>query len=175
MRLIRNCARARWLPSRHRYALAKLIALIASHRTRADEPHLHVYAVDRDQSTFEQMTAATWIFLTSCAYGMAVTPWWSWPLVILVVPLLLQLPFYFAGAVVLPLVMKSEDHRDLNTYFQWIVMIVLSAWAAASQHWSRFVAWFFFGVLALNAIAAVIVWMFRGAMAKLERECGLSS
>jgi hypothetical protein len=52
-------------------------------------------------------------------------------------------------------------------------VVIASAWVATLQTPLRFVAWLFFGVLALNAVAWIPVRLLNRRMLALEQECGV--
>src|SRR4051794_21762234 len=69
---IRNRPEARWLPSRHRFALFRLYALLrlVSAKPEQTEAEL-VLPIERDQSAHEQYAVALWIYVTAVAYVAA--------------------------------------------------------------------------------------------------------
>ncbi|HKR65275.1 MAG TPA: hypothetical protein VJZ00_16200, partial [Thermoanaerobaculia bacterium] len=77
MRMIRGRRDARWLPSRHNFALFRLLAYLRC-RTLAPEPADVMIMIDRHQSTLENYTVSAWIFVTlTCS--IAATLFASWP------------------------------------------------------------------------------------------------
>jgi hypothetical protein len=166
--------RAKWLPSRHRFALSKLIALAMFRGDRESQiadresRHRYVFAIDRDQSTAEAFAVATLVFVTTAADLAALLPiplWASIPIALLVTPWFLQIPLYAAGV--------PFHSEKVNSVVIMSVPVALSLWIATKPTPLRFVALAFLGILALNAIAWLIVQPLRGRMQKLEQECGV--
>jgi hypothetical protein len=174
MRLVRDRAEARWLPSRHRYALARLLAFLRLLAARHEERRGLILAVDRDQSATENVAISAWIVLTTTCYFAAPLhgAWKAFapPLAIVA----LQLPIYLLGAVLLPLFGRAFyafNHR-LNSAFLWALLIIASSYFATVPGWTRFVAYVFFAIVALNACAAVILLLLRKTVAEREARCG---
>jgi hypothetical protein len=174
MRLVRDRAEARWLPSRHRYALVRLIAFAMLRGARPEPRRGLILAVDRDQSAAENMAIGVWAVLTTAFY-FAAPMHGAWKL--FAVPLALiavQVPIYLMGAVVLPLFGRpfyAYNHRH-NSAFLWVLLMLASSYFATTGGWTRFVAYFFFGVVALNALAAIVMFALAGKVAEREARCG---
>jgi hypothetical protein len=174
MRLVRERTEARWLPSRHRYALARLFAFLMLRRSRPGRRPGLILAVDRDQSTLENLTVGAWAVLTTTAY-LAAPMRGAWKLTALPLALIaLQLPIYLLGAVVLPLFgrpLYAFNHR-FNSTFLWVLLILASSYVATAGGYTRFVAYAFFVVVGLNALAAAVLFLMRGSVAAWEQRCG---
>jgi hypothetical protein len=203
MKLVRD-HRAKWLPSRHHYALSKLIAFALFRYGRAgggergagrsfDEhpsnmqgpvdgatPHSdasdpaapasirYAFAIDRNQSTPEAFTVAALVFLTTAADVAALLPfrlWLSLPLAIVLTPWLLQVPLYVAGI--------PFGNAKFTSVFILTTVVIASSWAGTRQTPLRFMAWLFFAVLLLNAVAWVPVRLLDRRIRALEQECGV--
>jgi len=193
MKLVRD-HRAKWLPSRHHYALSKLIAFAVFRYGRAgggeqgpvdaagvppgaSDPAAppavpasvrYAFAIDRNQSTPEAFTVAVLVLLTAMADVAALLPfrlWLSLPLAIILTPWLLQVPLYVAGI--------PFGNSKFTSVFILTTVVIASAWVGAMQTPLRFVAWLFFAVLALNAVAWVPVRLLGRRMQALEQECGV--
>src|SRR5687768_12212735 len=75
MRTVRDRPDARWLPSRFRYAISRLIAFALIRRSRPREAWGLVLVVDRDQSATEYYVISIWLLLTvSCYVGAVLSP-----------------------------------------------------------------------------------------------------
>lgn len=171
MNFVRGRAEARWLPSRHNFALFRLAAYLrlrsAKPRTRDD-----ILFIDRHQSTTETWAVGLWLVATLSCY--LATSWFpSWPL-----PLALAASFPLAWigvqvvavalGILLTLVMRSDLHLNVNSFLCMLLFTSAAAWYATRPTWVRFVGWQFLAMLVLNAIAAVIVYLLRDPIARLE-------
>ena len=77
MNVVVNRPEARWLPSRHRFALAQLIAFARLRRGEqqvANGPDHLILSANRDQSAAESYAVAVWVFVTVAAYLLAILP-----------------------------------------------------------------------------------------------------
>ena len=176
MNVVVNRPEARWLPSRHRFALAQLVAFSRLRRGEpqiVDGPDHLILPVDRDQSAAESFAVAIWVFLTVAVYLAAVLPM-PLPLAIIVaIPLasiVLHIPIV-AGGPILRLILGDNDHVKIVSVGTMSLLIVWSFYVARGDSWARFVAWFFFAVLACNAIAAAILWLLRAEVQAEESQC----
>jgi hypothetical protein len=176
MNVIINRSAARWLPSRHRFALAQLVAFARLRRGEphdADGPDHLILPIDRDQSAAESYVVAVWVFLTVTAYLAAILPL-PLPLAIIVaIPLasiVIHIPIVVGGPV-LRLILGDNDHVKIVSVGTMVLLTVWSFYVARGDLWARFEAWLFFAVLACNAIAAVILWLLRAAVQAEESRC----
>jgi hypothetical protein len=173
--VIRDRPEAELLPSRRRFALAKLIAFVrASLARERTPPATHVsLAIDRDQDAVEMYSVGAWYTLTTAIYVVALTPLplpFAIATSVVLTPWIIQIPFYISGGVIPA--MRNRDNRTLNSVWMLTLLTIASSFVAVMPTPARFVAWFFFGVIALNAIAFVILWMLRGKVRELETRCG---
>lgn len=171
MKIVRHNG-AKWLPSRHHYALAKLIAFAVSHAASSEASPVpskrYAFPIDRDQSTPENFAVAAWISATALietAVLLPFRPWISVLIALLATPWLLQVPLYTVGIV--------TGNRKLTSAATFMVLVIASSFVAMMPTPARFAAWAFFGVLALNAMAWVIVQLLRKPIAALEERCGV--
>ena len=67
MRVVRGRADARWLPSRHNFALFRLAAFLRLRRARP-EPCDGSCVIDRHQSAMETWLVMSWVTLTFACY-----------------------------------------------------------------------------------------------------------
>jgi hypothetical protein len=169
MEVIRNHPEARWLPSRHRFAAFKLYALLrlATARPQPTDTEF-VLPIERDQSAHEQYTVSVWIYLTAVTYVTALLP--------LIVPVAIVLPIPIAAVVLhVPLLLvgamlpRWTPHESVHAKVLMTVMAAVSFWFAQHDAWPRVAAWLFLGVLAMNGIAALLVFAMRGVIARFER------
>jgi hypothetical protein len=174
MRIIRGRADARWLPSRHNFALFRLAAYLRCRTARA-EPAEVILVIDRNQSAFETYAVSAWIFLTLTGY-LAATLFGSWPVVagiataLPVAVAVSHAPFFILAPFLAPL----DGAKTLRVQSAAILLLHVAAavWFGTRASWVRFVAWQFLGFAALNAIAAAIIFLLRHRIAQLEDAFG---
>jgi hypothetical protein len=162
---------ATWLPSRHRFALSKLIALSLFKEKPAEGGRM--FALDRDQSGHELFPVAAWLLLTltvDLAALLPLRPWAATTVAILAAPWLIQLPMYVFGTII---TLPRAANQAMNSAATMLFVAVLSAFVAFHPGPARYVAWLFFGIVALNAVAWVIVRLLRQRIRALEERCGV--
>jgi hypothetical protein len=176
MNVVVNRPEARWLPSRHRFALAQLVAFTRLRRSAQQStsaPDHLILSIDRDQSAAESYAVAIWVFVTAATYFAATLPM-PLPLAFIVaIPLasiVLHLPIVIGGPI-LRLILGDNDHIKVVSAGTMLLLIVWSFYVARGDSWARFIAWFFFAVLVCNAIAAAILWLLRGVVQAEESRC----
>jgi hypothetical protein len=146
MNVVRDDPAARWLPSRHRFALARLIGYIMSRRKTSETmkvDHL-LLAIDRDQSAIENYFLSIWFCVTAICYVAAALPLPAALSVIAAVPvatIAMQVPMY-AG---LPM--------KVNSALLLLVEFSGSAYFAITSSPVRYVAWLSLIVFFMNGIA----------------------
>lgn len=169
MKLVRGRADARWLPSRHNLALFRLGAFLRLRRAKAEHRDV-IMVIDRHQSAFETWTMMSWLIVTLACY-LAVTLFANWHVAIALItalPLafvLLEVPVIISALVITPF---AQNGIRVNSIVVMLLFTAASAYFATRPTWIRFVAWQFLALLALNAMAAVIVYALRDAIAQLE-------
>ena len=175
MNVVRDRPEARWLPSRHHFALARLIAY-ANLRSACEgvknAEHL-ILAIDRNQTAAEMNGVAIWIFVTTVCYIAAALPL-IWPAAIIVaIPIaaiVLQFPTVIIGPIVRMLI-GDGNHIKIISVIAMSLLVIASSYVATSNSWARYAAWFFFAVLIVNGAAAAIVWLLRGSIRAAEERC----
>ena len=166
---------ARWLPSRHHFAVARLIGYILLGRTRpaVDRPGHLILSIDRDQTTVEMHLTAFWVFATTACYVAALLPF-ALPLsIILAIPLAavaIHLPIVLGGPILRALT-GDGNHIKIVSVITMVLLLIASSYVATTRTWARFVAWLFFAILLLNGVAAVILWLLRGSVKAAEERC----
>jgi hypothetical protein len=177
VRIVRGRADARWLPSRHNIALFRLAAWWKLRRTKPEMRDM-ILVIDRHQSATETWVVMSWVVLTTACY-LAATLFASWPAplgIAVGVPIAiagLEVPAILSALTVGPLwraVTRPErlDSIDVNGAVVMLLFTAASAYFAARPSWIRFVGWQFLVLLALNAVAAAIVFLLRDSIARLE-------
>lgn len=168
MRVVRGREEARWLPSRHHFALFRLAAYLRL-RTAKPSPVRDdlVLAIDRGQSAFENYGIAIWVVLTITCY-FAGDVFERWPLAAAIaVSLVLAMITTFIPLCIVGSVRRGNNIR-LNSVIAMTLLIAAALYYATATSWLRFVAWQFLALVALNALAAVIVLLLRPSIARLE-------
>jgi hypothetical protein len=166
---------AHWLPSRHHFALARLLAyakLRGAHDAATNAEHL-ILPIDRDQTAAEMNGVAIWVFVTTVCYIVAALPL-IWPAAIVVaVPIaaiVLQFPTVVIGPIV-RLLIGDGNHIKIISVIAMALLVIVSSYVAVSSSWARSVAWFFFAVLIVNGVAAVLMWFLRSGVRAAEERC----
>lgn len=174
MRLSINHPRAKRLPSRRRFALARLIALATFRSGTGSAPADRVvYAVDADHDAAENYFLSTWLSVMAFAYAAALLPHHgvvAVALAIVLTPVALHVCLFTAALFT---GYRDRDFRRYQSVFHMTFFIALSIYVAQSSSPARFVAWGSLALCAANAVAAVIMFFARGAVAQMEAECGI--
>jgi hypothetical protein len=166
---------AHWLPSRHRFALSRLIAYAKLRGARAianNAEHL-ILPIDRDQTAAEMNALAIWVFVTTVCYVAAILPM-IWPAAIIVAIPIAAIAIHFPILVIGPIVrmlIGDGDHIKIISVITMAMLVIASSYFAASSSWARYVAWFFFAVLIANGAAAILVWLLRDGIREAEERC----
>lgn len=176
MKVVRSRAEARWLPSRHHFAIFRLAAFLRLWHARPRPSEL-LLAVESHQSTAESMITGFWYFTTSACFIASWLPDW---------PALITAPLSFGIAVIAfhPIFIgfgltlsplwrrltrsKIDDNADLNGALCMIVLGLVAAAYLDHASWLHFVAWQFFVVLAMNASAAALMFLLRDRVRAVE-------
>jgi hypothetical protein len=166
---------ARSLPSRHRFAVARLIGFILLGRVRpaVEGPEHLILSIDRDQTAVEMHLTAFWVFATTASYIAALLPL-ALPLsIVLAIPLAalaIHLPIVLGGPILRALT-GDGNHIKIVSVITMVLLLIASFYVATTRTWARFAAWLFFAILLLNCAAAVILWMLRGSVQAAEERC----
>jgi hypothetical protein len=175
MNTVTDKPEARWLPSRHRFALSRLIAYAKLRGARAianNTEHL-ILPIDRDQTAVEMNGVAVWVFFTTICYIAAALPLILPAAIVVAIPLaaiVLQFPIVVIGPIVRMLI-GDGDHIKIISAITMALLVIASAYFATSSWWPRYVAWLFFAVLIANGVAAILVWLLRDGMREAEERC----
>jgi hypothetical protein len=176
MKLIIDKPKVRQLPSRRRFALARLIALVTFRFPARTTPGVDrvIYAIDRDHDQVENFFVSLWFAVTAIAYTAALLPFRQSAAAALVAvaiaPFALAFLMFSAGLFTR---YGDGDYRRYQSIYHMAVLLALSLHFARSQSLVRYVAWCFLAICAVNAIAAAIMLFARGTVARMEAECGL--
>ena len=172
MKVVRGRADARWLPSRFHFALFRLYAFVRM-KLAKPEPADVALVIDRNQNPLESALLSVWTTATLACYA-AETLFASWPLPLALlagVPVAitcLEIPIVIVGLML----RHRATNIPLNSFVLMTLLIALALYFARAQSWARFAAWQFLGTVALNAVAAGIVFLLRGSIAEMESAVG---
>ena len=170
MNAVRDCPAAKWFPSRHRFALARMFAFVRSHfpvRPRTDVDHILI-SIHPDHSALETYTVAIWFYVTLTCYIAAVLPI-RW---MVTAPLIAALAVQIVTGSISAMGSVRANHLRRNSMSLFGLMIIASAWFAMQPGLVRYVAWFFLAVVAVNAIAWLVMIALRNSVRELEQRCG---
>ena len=162
--------RAKWLPSRYHFALAKVIAFLVFRAQKPDPvppSTRYVFPIHDHQSEAEAFAVAAWVFLTAVVELAALLPfrpWISAIIAVISVPWLLQVPLFVLGSMF--------GSRTLTSLVTFAILMIASAFVAVMPTPVRYSAWLFFAVLAANAMAWPVALLLREPMGALEQQCG---
>jgi hypothetical protein len=180
---VRDRADLRWLPSRHHFALARLVAYLVLRFSRPRPQPGLALVVDRYQSQPEHYAMAIWATLTAVCYVVALLTTWMpmWAavtLALVTIGLIVQIPLFTIGAVVLPLWerltgTREQRHEKAISVAYMIVYLLASSYFVTRLGWVRYVAAFSLLLFAANAVAGVLMFLLRGAVRRLEQQCGI--
>ncbi|HEX8252719.1 MAG TPA: hypothetical protein VF846_06205 [Thermoanaerobaculia bacterium] len=178
MRIVRGNAAARFMPSRHNFAIFKLVAYL---RLRGARPETWngIMVLDRHQSNVETWLVTIWLTVMGGCFLAAA---FAIPLTLAVAVSLLgiQAVAVASGVVIAPLwnafVRSETAPMKVNAIVVMSLLTAAAMYSATRPTWARFAGWHFLSMLALNAIAAAIVFFLRDGIAQLESSMeGLSS
>jgi hypothetical protein len=170
--MVHGNAAARWLPSRHNFALFRLFAFLRL-RNAGPEAADVILNIDRYQSNVETWTVTVWVLASATAFLTTVLPL---PLAFLAAVVGIQAALITSGLVFAPLwnALTGRETPGVRVS-SFVIMGVLAAGAAyctTRPAWVRFAGWQFLSLVALNAIAAAIVFLLRAQIAELETSIG---
>jgi hypothetical protein len=166
---------AYWLPSRHRFALARLIAFARlGNAPGAINQHEHlILSIDHDQTAAEMQLVAAWVFVTTMCYIAAALPI-NLPLaIVLAIPLAaiaIHLPIVIGGPI-LRLLIGDGNHIKIVSVTTMSLLLIASSYVATTTSWARLVAWLFLTIFILNGAAAAILWLMRNTVRAAEERC----
>ncbi|MEA2166679.1 MAG: hypothetical protein QOK37_4806 [Thermoanaerobaculia bacterium] len=178
MNVVIDRPQARWLPSRHHFALARLLAFVQlrwSKGAGSPTPEHLILSIDRDQSAAEHYCAAMWTVLTTASYIAVLLPLRMPFAFFIAVPLAffaIHIPVV-GGGLILRLLAGDENHVTFVSVGAMGMLFLWSAYVARTALWARFVAWFFFAVVATNAVSWLLLRLLRAQVRTAEERCVL--
>ncbi|MEO6260664.1 MAG: hypothetical protein ABIP63_09945 [Thermoanaerobaculia bacterium] len=187
MRVIRDQPYARWFPSRRRFALTKILALVFLKTLRSDGAPAPsdaaggeriVLGLDRDHDSFEIYSAASLHFVVLTCFMASFIPLPP-PLSILLAAFfepLLALLLCFAGALVMSrwAVLRGRSRVSFapgNSVVLMALAIAASVYLLGYNGWAAPVGGLFLTIVIINAIASLAVRFLQPTIARLEERC----
>ena len=178
MNVVRGRAEARWLPSRHRFALFRLAAYLRLRHAKPEPAPGLLLTIDRDQSSIEQNSIALWVyFMVTCYCAATLFGAWPWPATLAVslpvAAVVVEVPLCVTG-VLLNAVTRDRwgNNLKVQSALNMLLLLLAASYFALSRQWIRFVAWQFLALFVLNALCAAIVFALRRRIAELESRYG---
>jgi hypothetical protein len=175
LNVVRDRPAARLLPSRRHFALARLIAFLRL-RAGADAPlpadHL-ILSIDRDQTAAEMYGVPAAVSLVLASYIAAALPLPAPIAVVTALPLgvlAVQVAIVLIG-IITGLLLRTEYRTNINSATFMTLMLLASSYAATLAGPVRYAAWLWLASMLLNAIAACVLWLLRGAVREAEERC----
>lgn len=185
MKLLQGRAEMRWMPSRHHFAIFRLIAYLRLRTVRITGEPDRILSIERSQSAYEMFGVALWLVLTVTCYIAVLldelTGELALPLALLLaVPLAfiaLQAVLIFSGLTLAPLARflaraPGQNNIRINSFVVMLLLVAAATYFATQRTWARFAAWQFLAIVGLNAVAAAIVFLLGGEIARLESSLG---
>lgn len=189
MTIARSQAAVPWVPSRHRFALFRLIAYVRLLRTRHEQMHPAtgadriVLAVDPDQSTAEAYTVAILVLLTVASFFAALLS----ARLVLAAAILIALPLamlaFSAAMVLVGLVVTALRHAvgaprapsniTVNSTVMLTGVTLAASYFATWQSWVRIPSWIFLGALVLNTACSAVLFVLRNRVRAAELRCAV--
>ncbi|MDQ3280355.1 MAG: hypothetical protein M3Q69_02980 [Acidobacteriota bacterium] len=178
MKIVRGRGDARFMPSRYNFALFRLAAFFRLRNARREEREI-VLVIDRHQSNGETFLVSSWLMLTLACFFDAVlfdSRPLALPLAFVIGVLGMQTVTVTSGWLS-PRLWNAVTRRGtpamkVNSIVSMSMWFVLAALCARCATWVRFAAWQFFAFVALDVIAAAIVFLLRDPIARLEANFG---
>ncbi|HEV3483783.1 MAG TPA: hypothetical protein VG106_00135 [Vicinamibacterales bacterium] len=158
---VRDREDARWLPSRHHFALFRLGAFLRLLLSRPQPRRGLLLMIDRHQSALENYGVSIWVMLTITAFIAAEL---ETPLGVVFAPLLAIL---VVQIVILAVGLTLRNPR-VTSFLLILLLAAASLHYARTASWAQFVAWQFLALVALNGVAAVVVFLLRDTIARSE-------
>jgi hypothetical protein len=179
MKIVRGRRDARWLPSRHNFALFRLAAYLRA-CTANPQPADVILIVDRHQSAFENYAVSVWVLLTLTCF-VAASLFASWPVPIALTVALpvaafaTHAPWAIVSGLLAPFRLSDVTHLRIQSCAMMSCLLVTAGWFVTEASWVRFAAWQFLAFAILNAFAAAIFFFLRDPVSRLENALGGAS
>jgi hypothetical protein len=173
LNVVRNRPAAKWLPSRHRFALARLIAYVMLRTRRPSLPQVDriVLAIDRDQSAIENHAVSAWFLGSTICFIAAALPFSVPVALLLAFPLALiavEIPLHVTGLLSRD---RWADHTRASSVATMLSGVVAASYFAMRPGWAQPVGRLFLAIVIANGVAALIMWLLRDHVRKIEERC----
>ena len=181
MKIVRDRRDARWLPSRFHFALFRLYAYIRLRAAKPEPVRGMILSIDRDQSASESFLVTACVVLAASAYFAALfEDSMSAPAAYLVgivaAIVSIQALIAIAGVVITFVLRRAvQSAGTLISLLIMTLMIAAGIAVALSDSPARYVAVGFLTLVALNALAAIVVFLLRNRIANAEQSVGAGS
>jgi len=143
-----------------------------------------IFVVDHNQSSTETYAVAAWLTLTLTCY-LAATLFGAWPVALALAVALpvafvgVEVPMILSALVIAPLLRlvrpASKDITRVNSFVLMLAFIAASAYFAMRTTWVRFAGRQVLAIVAANAAAAIVVFLLKEPIARLEASIGGAS
>jgi hypothetical protein len=174
MKMVQGNAAARWLPSRHNLALFRLLAWLRLRNARPT-PSAVILGIDRHQSNSETWIVTVWMLVMATIFVGEVLSV-PLPLALVIAVAGFQAALITSGLTVAPLwnavTRLGTPGVKVSSFVIGAMLTAGAAYCTTRPTWVRFAGWHFLAMLALNALAAVIVFLLRDSIAHLETSVG---
>ena len=181
MKLLHGCPEMEWMPSRHHFALFRLISWLRLSQSDIPTERDCILSIHQDQSGPELMCVGFWTLGTTTCFVAALLPGLALPAALAVaLPaawIALQLALFVTGLVIAPMARAiarrpGNNNLGINSFSMMSMLVAASLWFSMHRTWVRFIAWQFLLAVALNALAAAVLFLFRERVARLEGSFG---
>lgn len=184
MKINRAQAIVPWIPSRHRYALFRLVAYVRLLQTRHEQCVLdetRVLAIDRDQSTAETYVVGALVWMTVTSFvcellSRRLVPAAAVAIAVALATLAVSAAVVAVGTLVAPLLHaiglpRGPHNINLNSTIMLLAITLAASYYALFPSWVRVPAWIFLGSIAANGIAAIVLFIVRKRVREAEARC----
>jgi len=159
VKIVRDRADARWLPSRFNFALFRLFAYVRLRMARPQPRPGLMLSIDRYQSAAEN-------YIVCVVVMIVVASFFHSPLVGAIVAIVApQIAIPVVGTILGIFVSADSSRVEANSMLMLVAIIAVSVYFARESY----VAQAFLGLVVLNGVAAAVLFLLRGSVARLER------
>jgi len=183
LKLDRPQATVPWIPSRHRYALFRLLAYVRLRSTAAAcaVDDTQVLVIDRDQSNAETYAVAFLLWGTLACFLAQLMSHRLHPAAAVLIAVPIAAMAITAGVVangvfitpVLHAIGLPRGSHEINIASTLLLLEVglPASYFALCDGWIRVSAWIFLGCIAANGVAAILFFLMRRRAREAEARC----
>lgn len=181
MKSVRDRGDAEWLPSRSLFALFRLASFVRMSFARPEIRPGVILILQPAQNAVEVLTASAYVLLVTsvhagAALALLLPVWLATLLAVPVGILALQVPSYILGfALAWPFGRVFKPNHRMNGVVSMTILLIVSFLALEGPVAPRYAGLSFLILATANAVAAVIMWVLRGQVARLESALESSS